>query len=383
MGRKRKDKDKERERINMKKMMHEEGQTAGDLIRDYIADRKPAIIMFFSTSLIFVLICSLYQLHNIEKLLYAFFIALFFWLCYGCYDATRYLQKRKKISLAGKNPKQAVDVLLEGRLGDSSSGKKFAPDRGMGHLTQMEEAYTSLIEDLCQLHNSLESEERIRRGEMTDYYMMWAHQIKTPIAAMKLLLSDREDGFMLMQELFKIEQYVEMVLQYLRMESMASDMILKEYDLLTLVKQSVKKYSVLFIHSGLKLQLRDFDVKILTDEKWLSFVLEQIISNSIKYTRKGKVSIYIKPDTQKTLVVEDTGIGIRQEDIPRIFERGFTGYNGHMDKKSTGIGLYLCKQIMDRLSHGIAVSSREGKGTKIYLDLSRDSDSQNANERTM
>jgi signal transduction histidine kinase len=150
-------------------------------------------------------------------------------------------------------------------------------------------------------------------------------------------------------------------------------MVLGEYDLYSLVKQTVRKYSILFINSGLSLQLEEFEVKVLTDEKWLGFVLEQIISNSIKYTRKGTISIYLEKSAQKILVIEDTGIGIRQEDLPRIFDRGFTGYNGRMDKKSTGIGLYLCKQIMNQLSHGIWVSSEDGKGTKFYLDLSRDS----------
>jgi signal transduction histidine kinase len=182
----------------------------------------------------------------------------------------------------------------------------------------------------------------------------------------------------MMEELFKIEQYAEMVLHYLRLDSMSSDMLIQPQDLHTLVKQTLRKYSVLFINSGLSLQLEDFQVSVLSDEKWLSFVLEQIISNSIKYTRKGTISIYMDPDSQKTLVIEDTGMGIRQEDIPRIFDRGFTGYNGRMDKKSTGIGLYLCRQIMNRLSHGIWAESEEGKGTRIYLDLSRDSYVENA-----
>jgi signal transduction histidine kinase len=348
------------------------------LIRDYIIDRKPAIFLFLSTCLIFVVICSLYQLHNITKLLYAFLLALFVWVFYGIFDASRYIQKRKKIYIARRHSKQIWTALINQSLPGIFCELESEYYNFTKRTTLLDKAYESLIEDLCRLQSSLESETRLRRGEMTDYYMMWAHQIKTPIAAMKLLLSEREDSFLLMEELFKIEQYVDMVLYYLRLESIALDMIIKEHDLQTLVKQSVRKYSVLFINSGLKLQLEDFDVKVLTDEKWLAFVLEQIISNSIKYTRKGTVSIYMKPETEKTLVIEDTGIGIREEDVPRIFDRGFTGYNGHMDKKSTGIGLYLCKQIMNRLSHGIWVSSMEDTGTKVYLDLSRENYTDNA-----
>jgi signal transduction histidine kinase len=355
-----------------------EAEKEGNLFRDYIVDRKAVILLLLSNLLIFVVVCSLYQLYNLSKILYACLLSLFVCTCCGIMDARNYLQKRKKIRLARKSPEHAVEALLSGSLQDSFDQGGFDHDGTAEQLTQLDKAYGGLVEDLWRIQSSLRSETELRRGEMTDYYMMWAHQIKTPIAGIKLLLNDREDGFLLMEELFKIEQYVEMVLHYLRLESMASDMILKEHDLQTMIKQAARKYSVLFINSGLKLKLEDFDVKVLTDDKWLTFVLEQILSNSVKYTKKGTVSIYMKQDAPKTLVVEDTGIGIRQEDIPRIFERGFTGYNGHMDKRSTGIGLYLCKQIMDKLSHGISVSSQEGKGTKIYLDLFRDSYVENA-----
>ena len=327
-----------------------------NLFINYIVDRKAVILLIFIHSFIFIIVCSLYQIHNLSRIMYATLLSLFIWSCFGTIDFLKYVQKQKRIRMAKNHPELALEALQNGSL-----------------LSNMDKAYESLIEELSRLIHSLETESELRRTEMADYYMMWAHQIKTPIAAMKLLLNGKEDGFLLMEELFKIEQYVEMVLHYLRLESIASDMVLGESDLYSLVKQTVRKYSILFINSGLSLQLEEFDVKVLTDEKWLGFVLEQIISNSIKYTRKGTISIYLEKSAQKTLVIEDTGIGIRQEDLPRIFDRGFTGYNGRMDKKSTGIGLYLCKQIMNQLSHGVFVSSEEGKGAKFYLDLSRDS----------
>jgi signal transduction histidine kinase len=357
--------------INHKEVYEEEKKRI--LIRDYLSDRKSVILLFLSTSLVYIIICSLYQLHNLSKILYAFLITLFIWCCYASFDLTRYIQKRRKLRLARNYPELTAEALFGAGIPDIFPRREGEQYTITQQLSELEKAYVSLIDDLCRSHRALESEAELRLGEMTDYYMMWAHQIKTPIAGIKLLINGREDGFLLMEELFKIEQYVEMVLHYLRLESMSSDTIIKQHDLQSLVKQTVRKYSVLFINSGLSLQLEDFNVKVLTDEKWLCFVLEQIISNSIKYTKKGTISIYMKPDTQKTLVIEDTGIGIRQEDIPRIFDRGFTGYNGHLDKKSTGIGLYLCKQIMNQLSHGISVSSKEGEGTKFYLELSRDS----------
>jgi signal transduction histidine kinase len=137
-----------------------------------------------------------------------------------------------------------------------------------------------------------------------------------------------------------------------------------------MVKQAVRKYGMIFINKKITLDLEQFDCRVITDEKWLVFVLEQIISNGLKYTNQGKISIYLDPLKEQTLVIEDTGVGIRDEDINRIFERGFTGYNGRMDKKSTGIGLYLCQQVLNKLSHVITVESRIGQGTRVSISFS-------------
>lgn len=339
----------------------EENDSAGGcykkFIMEYIRDRIGVILLFLATAVIYIAVSSLYQLHIIPKMAYAFLITLFLWGCFGTIDCIGYCRKRYRLMVAARNPEQVLDVM-------------DAPENS--GMSCLDIAYGELIGVLDRDRAAFESREELRRSEMTDYYLMWAHQIKTPIAAIKLLLEGREDSFLLTEELFKVEQYVEMVLHYLRIESISSDMVLKEYDLHQMVRQSVKKYSVLFINSGLSLKLEEFDLSVLTDEKWLCFVLEQLISNSIKYTKKGIIHIYMDPGREKVLVIEDTGIGIRQEDLPRIFERGFTGYNGRMDKKSTGIGLYLCKLICGQLSHGIWVESGEGKGTRAYLDLSRE-----------
>ena len=170
-------------------------------------------------------------------------------------------------------------------------------------------------------------------------------------------------------ELFKTEQYVEMVLTYVRMEDMSGDLMLKEYALDNLIKQALKKYSRMFAMQKLALHYEALRVTVTTDEKWLVFVLEQILSNALKYTKSGSIHIYLSPNAPKTLVIEDTGIGIAPEDLPRIFEKGYTGCNGRADKRSTGIGLYLCRQIMEKLSHTIRIESEMGVGTKVYLGL--------------
>ena len=208
-----------------------------------------------------------------------------------------------------------------------------------------------------------------RRQESLDYYTVWVHQIKTPISVMRMTLEseDTDEHRELSAELFRIEQYVEMVLSYLRLDSDSSDYVFQEYELDSIIRQAVHKYAPLFVRKKLKLSWKPSGIRVLTDEKWLLFILEQILSNSIKYTPAGTVTITAAPD--KILKITDTGIGIAPEDLPRIFLKGFTGYNGRADKKSTGLGLYLCKKAAGRLSHQISVQSKPGKGTTVSIDL--------------
>lgn len=243
----------------------------------------------------------------------------------------------------------------------------------------LEALYRSMIAKMRQEKEELIFEDQKRYTEMMDYYGMWAHQIKTPIAAMRILVQsgmDREENEenqklfrQLQMELFKTEQYMEMVLSYLKIGDIAKDMVLERCDLGKVVRQAVKKYSRLFILQKLSLEMGEIAEIVLTDEKWLSFVVEQIISNALKYTKSGSVSIYL--EQEGVLVIKDTGIGISAEDLPRIMEKGYTGYNGRIDKRSTGIGLYLCKKVMDKLHHQLRIDSEDGKGTKVVLDLRR------------
>lgn len=248
------------------------------------------------------------------------------------------------------------------------------------HMDIIEYDYQELAKELYQAKQELISKNRIAKKELLDYYGMWVHQIKTPIAALDILLQNTErmlyrlDEKEMMQEaisvsdmkmeLFKIEQYVEMALNYLRVKDISSDLVFKKQELDDMVCQVIRKYAKIFISKKIKMDFKPTKACIVTDEKWFIFVLEQIISNALKYIKKGQISIYMK---EKSLVIEDTGIGIPAEDLPRIFERGFTGYNGRENKKSTGIGLYLCKNIMDKLQWNITADSEVGRGTKIYL----------------
>lgn len=229
--------------------------------------------------------------------------------------------------------------------------------------------YQAIIHRLCREHQEHLSELNTRYQEMMDYYTVWAHQIKTPIASMRLNLQNEDSPLsrQLSSDLMRVEQYAEMVLTFLRLDSEDTDYVIREQDLDAIVRQAVRKYAGEFISRKLKLVYDPMDTKVITDEKWLSFVVEQVLSNALKYTPGGSIHIYL--EKPKTLCIRDTGIGIAPEDLPRIFQKGFTGYNGRSDRKASGLGLYLCKRICQNLGHSICASSVPGEGTVIRIGL--------------
>ena len=236
--------------------------------------------------------------------------------------------------------------------------------------TPLEKIYQEIIRDQekrCQREQK-ESREKLARSR--EYYTRWSHQIKTPIAAMELLLQEEPaDVRALKRELLKTSQYVEMALSYQRMEGEGNDLVIQRYELRPVVMQAVKKVSPLLIHKHISFSAGDLSGEVLTDEKWLVFVLEQLLTNASKYTKEGG-SVRIGKENG-LLVLRDTGIGIRPEDLPRIFEWGYTGYNGRLDKRSTGVGLALVKQVMEMLGNKMEIRSVLGEGTEVFLDLRR------------
>lgn len=326
--------------------------------RTYMKERIKVICAYLGIAVIFSIVFFLYNI-QIEIVAYAFLLSTVWVLVFAVLDFIKYLRKYNCL------------VNNEKRITAEEDGMPEPED-------SVEEEYQKIIRRLYAEKQELESKERISRQEMSDYYGMWVHQIKNPIAALQVLIQtcemqgDEENAALLRGmkvELFRIEQYVEMVLTYLRMEDMHSDLAFANYSLDDIIRQAVKKCSQLFILKKISLKYETIDEDVLSDEKWMVFVIEQILSNSLKYTKTGSISIYKEG---KNLVIEDTGIGIQEEDLPRVFEKGFTGYNGRADKKSTGIGLYLCKSIMDKLRHRIWIESEVGKGTKVYLYLDRE-----------
>lgn len=256
----------------------------------------------------------------------------------------------------------------------------------------VEMLYHRLLENQSIARSEAESSAAIRQSQMRDYYSMWVHQIKTPISAMKLLLeAEREDLGQLIcddeqsqyllsdnmdsfeDELFRIEEYVGMALQYQRVSSTENDFVLEKVSVDGVIRDTIKKYAKIMIRRHIGINYSGTGQDVYTDGKWLAFMLEQILSNAIKYTPQGFVTIETAEEKDRFFItIKDTGIGIKAEDLPRVFEKGYTGYNGHADKKATGIGLYLCRQMADKLGHTIRMESEIGKGTKVWIGFDMD-----------
>lgn len=234
----------------------------------------------------------------------------------------------------------------------------------------IEEDYQSLLRLLESTLRDRQAQADQAMADQLAYYTLWVHQIKTPIAAMDLLLQQWERGPAAQAELFKISQYVDMALQYVRLDGTTRDLHLSQVSLDQVIRQVVRKYAKLFILKKIRLDFRETGLTVLSDEKWLAFLLEQLLSNALKYTPEGgQVAIFGEP--REILVIADTGIGIAPEDLPRVFERGFTGQNGRLDKKATGIGLYLCRRVTELLGHTLSITSAPGKGTQVRVGLRR------------
>ena len=341
------------------------------LFLDYISKIKFYIILQLFPVMLAEIIFFLYQL-PIEPMVYV----TVFWLITGiCACLNGFYRYRKKV--------EQLELIAA------------APDINLSQMDspvgQDERFQQEIMQQLNQMRIDVENASQKSSEDMTDYYTMWAHQIKTPIFALRLLLQEStEENKEKLSELFKIEQYVEMVLGYLRTEDMSSDLKLSRCSLDRIIRDQIHKYAGIFVSKKLTLTYESISQDVLTDEKWLGFVIGQILSNALKYTRTGGIRIYLEKklsldtddvsisigndDCNKvenlTLVIEDTGIGIRAEDIPRIFEKGYTGVNGRDDNRATGIGLYLSNKIMRKLGHRLYITSMEGKGTKLFLEFS-------------
>lgn len=291
----------------------------------YFLDRK--IIYIFNLSMLFIFYLILYLYHAlIDAIVYATILCLVILVIYFCIDYFYYYQKTRTLET---NLKSLNNFLLD--LPQSSS--------------LSEDYYQQIIKNISYNLNEIKQRQENQNQEIQDYFTLWVHQIKTPIFALRLLIQSQDTPSN------------DLLLQLLRIE---------QYDLKTIIQDIIKKQATFFIQKKLFLHIDDLDLNILTDAKWLSFVIEQIISNALKYTKNGGIHIYV---SNETLYIKDTGIGIKEEDLPRIFEKGYTGYNGRQDKKASGLGLYLCARILKYLGHPIKITSKQGQGTTVMIDF--------------
>jgi len=303
------------------------------------------------TTVVFATVFFAYSLPA-GPLLYAACLTLFMLLCV---TAFRFFMWKKKV----RHLKECREAMLV-----SPIPLPTPTDRAELEYQQIIRGLQTKLQESDYIHDR-------NLAEMRDYYSVWAHQIKTPIAALRLILQteDLPQYSEIGDQLSRIEEYVEMVMGFIRSEGISGDLLIREYDLDGILKQAIKRHARTFIRKKINLNYEPVHLTVITDEKWLTFVIEQILSNALKYTSSGRISIFKDTEKQNTLVIADEGAGIAASDLPRIFEKGFTGFNGRQQSKSTGIGLYLCHKILMKLSHIIEIESEEGIGTTVKIEF--------------
>ena len=319
------------------------------LFLSYIRQRRKGLMMFALFCAVFIASFILYHL-PLGAIIYPTLFCILLGAIFVIWDFSRAKQKHQMLSEIQNLTAATLETLPE--------------THGMD-----DEDYQAVIRMLRNEVIKSNDFAFARYQELTEYYTLWVHQIKTPITSMRLSL-EKEDTALsrkLSSDLFQIEQYVEMVLAYLRLDASTSDYVFKKYALDEIIRQSITKFAPEFIARRIRLNLTPTNKTVVTDDKWLSFVIEQLLSNALKYTREGEIKIDLREPN--TLCIEDTGIGIASGDLPRVFEKGYTGYNGRTDKRASGIGLYLCRRICKGLGIDIRITSELGKGTTVMLDL--------------
>lgn len=333
-------------------MEFDQKRTKKELFFYYLKDHKKTIIVYIVGIFLFYLLFFLYE-NKMESMLYGSVFVTFLCLIFGSYDFYQYVIRYEHLYRCRNTIEYDIEKIDE-------------------NCSLIEKEYQNLIMILNKKRKEYFTQNEQEKIELEDYFTLWVHQMKLPIAAMKIMLETEEllDRKLLKSELFRIEQYSSMVLAYIRMNSTDTDYQIETYDLDQMIRQSIRTFASEFIRKKIACDFKETKIQLVTDEKWFVFVLEQILSNSLKYTKTGSVSIYSQ--NENTLVIEDTGSGMELGDCVRSFEKGYTGRNGRVDKKASGLGLYLCKNILNKLSHDIKIESQIGVGTKIKISWKKD-----------
>ena len=313
---------------------------------EYLRSRVKIVLLFLFFAALFLAVFLLYGA-DIGPMAYAFGLCLFFGLLFMAVDARRVYVRRRRLRSA------VASVPDEAALPETAD--------------LIEAEYRELAKALYAYERALREEQDRRYDDFSSCFTVWAHQIKTPISALDLMFQSGQGDSSCREELKQIQRYVDMALCYLRLDGDTTDYVIRSYDVDVIVRKAVRSFASQFIRKKLRLEYTAVEIRAVTDEKALGFVVEQLLSNALKYTPSG--SVFIEGIDHHLLRIRDTGIGIAAEDLPRIFERGFTGQNGRVDAHSSGLGLYLCGRILKNLGHPVTVESEPGKGTSVTVDF--------------
>lgn len=230
-------------------------------------------------------------------------------------------------------------------------------------ILSIKEQNARLIIENNQLNEQIDEE----RKDIQEYFLLWVHQIKTPITVLNLLIrKEKLDSKKIKEQIFYIEQYTNMAISYIKLRDRNSDMDISIVKLDDIIKKLLKKYSTIFIEKRITLNYNLVEKEIISDSKWLFILIEQILSNSLKYTKKGSITIKYN-EKENVLLIIDTGIGIKEEDMKKIFDLGYSGFNGRVNEKSSGLGLYLVKKISKILDIEVKAKSTLNKGSTFYI----------------
>ncbi|WP_373761447.1 sensor histidine kinase [Jeotgalibaca porci] len=311
------------------------------IFKSFLSSIRPQAVIFGVAVLCFGIVSLLLRFPS-AFFWYSFLLLIAFTMLYWVFQWLRYSEKYRNVQ---------YEYALE------------------GDYTALEQLYLAKVAQLEEVLRDQEQADYESKQEQLDYFTLWLHQIKTPIAVMSLLqqqLPHSESKKQIEQELIRVEDYTHMALSYLKLEGSTQELELVEVELDAVIRKVIKKYASLFIYNHIQLEYEPLKLKVVSDGKWLEVIVEQLLSNSLKYAVKGKISIYAEG---ASLVIADNGPGIRSEDLPKVFEKGYTGLSGRLHEKSTGLGLFLSRKICKRLGHRLEIESEVGKYTKAILHL--------------
>lgn len=318
------------------------------LVKGFLKTLRPQIALFVLHSMIFGVV---YFLTNQESRIFwtAFQITFALFMLSIAIQAYFYMKKVER----AKRIEQEHE-------------KQTAPNE---FISQLYEAnYFALIDQM----RSKKRKDMEKQSDLMDYFSLWIHQIKTPVSAMSLILQSQKEKTAahkkLEQELIYLNDYIHLALNYLKLEETGKEIEIESVDVDNILKTVVKKYAILFIYNKIKLDFEPTGLVVQSDRKWIEVLIEQLLSNSLKYTKQGTIRLYSRGGQQ--LIIEDTGSGISPSDLPKIFEKGYTGLNGRLHEKSTGIGLFISRKITHRLNISLNIESELNVGTKAIIDFS-------------